>query len=62
MGADADLVVFDPETITDRATYEDPTRTSAGIRHVLVGGEFVVRDGVLDTAVRPGRAVRGNVG
>ncbi len=61
VGADADLVVFDPDTITDRATYEDPTRTSEGIRHVLVGGAFVVRDGVLDTAVRPGRPVRGAV-
>ena len=61
VGADADLVVFDPDSITDRATYEDPTRTSEGVRHVLVGGAFVVRDGVLDTAVRPGRPVRGAV-
>lgn len=58
-GSDADVTVFDPATVTDRATYTDPTRPSAGIRHVLVGGRFVVRDGELDPAALPGRAVRG---
>jgi N-acyl-D-aspartate/D-glutamate deacylase len=57
-GADADVVVFDPETITDQATYTATTRPSSGIRHVLVGGELVVRDGELLTDVLPGRAVR----
>jgi N-acyl-D-aspartate/D-glutamate deacylase len=57
-GADADIVVFDPATISDRATYADSTRPSTGIRHVLVNGEFAVRDGQLVTTARPGRPVR----
>ena len=58
VGSDADIVVFDPENITDQATYSDSTRPSSGIRHVLVNGTFVVRDGRLDTDARPGRPVR----
>jgi cytosine/adenosine deaminase-related metal-dependent hydrolase len=57
-GADADVVVFDPETVTDRATYTDTTRPSTGFRHVLVNGQPVVRDGALDTQALPGRPVR----
>jgi N-acyl-D-aspartate/D-glutamate deacylase len=57
-GSDADIVVFDPETISDQATYSASTRPSAGIRHVLVNGEFVVRNGDLVTTARPGRPVR----
>ena len=57
-GADADLVVFDPATVTDQATYADSTRPSTGIAHVLVNGTFVVRDGQLDPAALPGRPVR----
>ena len=57
-GSDADIVVFDPDTISDQATYSDSTRSSTGIRHVLVNGTFVVRDGQLDPNVRPGRPVR----
>ena len=60
-GADADLVVFDPATVTDQATYTDSTRPSTGIAHVLVNGTFVVRDGQLDPAVLPGRPVRAAV-
>jgi hypothetical protein len=59
VGADADLVVFDPVCVADRSTYDDPVRASTGIRHVLVAGEFVVREGILDTSARPGRPVRG---
>lgn len=44
VGSDADIVVFDPGTITDQATYSHSTRPSTGIRHVLVNGTFVVRD------------------
>lgn len=59
VGADADLVVFDPEAITDRATYAEPTLPSAGVRHVFVSGVTVVRDGTLLVDARPGRPVRG---
>lgn len=58
-GADADLVVLDPAAVTDNATVTDPTRPSSGVRHLLVGGTFVIRDGELDLGAYPGRAVRG---
>lgn len=57
-GADADITVFDPAKIIDRATFEAPTTPSAGISQVIVGGVFVVRDGELVKDARPGRAVR----
>jgi N-acyl-D-aspartate/D-glutamate deacylase len=57
-GCDADIVVFDPARITDQASYDDPTRPSTGIRHVLVNGEFVVSEAQLVTGARPGRPVR----
>jgi N-acyl-D-aspartate/D-glutamate deacylase len=56
-GADADLTIFDPATVIDRATYEDASIPSAGIPFVIVGGQVVV-DGGEVTAARPGRAVR----
>lgn len=59
VGADADVVVIDPVTVTDRATYLDPTRPSQGVRHLLVHGNAVIRDGHMLTAAYPGRAVRG---
>jgi N-acyl-D-amino-acid deacylase len=55
-GYRANLVVFDPETVADRATFEEPALFPAGIRDVLVGGEVVVRDDEL-TGVRPGKVV-----
>ena len=57
-GMDADIVVFDPVALRDRATYERPNQTSVGMRHVLVNGKSVIRDGALDTNAFPGRAVR----
>lgn len=59
VGADADLVLIDPERITDAATYLDPTRPSVGVQHLLVNGEFVVRDGDIVIDAYPGRGVRG---
>ena len=58
--ADADLAIFDPATVIDRATYENATIPSAGIPYVVVGGQVVVDRGEL-TPVRPGRAIRGPV-
>jgi cytosine/adenosine deaminase-related metal-dependent hydrolase len=57
-GSDADIVVLDPAAITDRSSYADSTRPSAGIRHVLVNGTFVVRDADIVPDALPGRAVR----
>jgi N-acyl-D-aspartate/D-glutamate deacylase len=61
VGADADLVVFDAQTVTDRATYDSPTLTSEGIRHVFVAGTPVVSEGQLLPEARPGRPVRSSV-
>ncbi len=58
VGAHADLVVFDPATIVDRATYERPFQAPEGIRHVVVNGTTVMRDGAF-TGARPGRVLRG---
>jgi N-acyl-D-aspartate/D-glutamate deacylase len=60
VGADADLTVFDPATVIDRATYEDATIPSAGIPFVIVGGQLVVDGGTI-TSTRPGRAIRAPV-
>jgi dihydroorotase len=59
LGADADLTVFDPAAILDRATYEAPAQTSTGVAHVLVGGVFVVRDGRAVDGTFPGQPVLG---
>ena len=58
IGADADLTVFDPERVLDRATFEEPFQPSAGVVHTLVGGVFVVRDGTLVERAFPGRGMR----
>jgi len=54
----ADVVVFDPAAIAERATYEQPHRYAVGVRHVVVNGTAALRDGEV-TAARPGRMVRG---
>lgn len=59
-GAFADLVVLDPATVLDRATYTDSHRYSVGVRHVVVNGEVVVRDGAM-TDARPGRRLRRSI-
>lgn len=61
VGADADITVFDPNTVQDRSTYEDATIPSAGIPWVVVGGTLVVEGGELVPDARPGRAIRAPV-
>jgi N-acyl-D-aspartate/D-glutamate deacylase len=59
IGADADLVLLDPDVVGDRATYTAPTRPSDGIRHLLVNGTSVIADGQLLVDAYPGRPLRG---
>ncbi|RIY02564.1 D-aminoacylase [Aureimonas flava] len=56
-GFHADIVVFDPETVIDRATYEKPAQPSQGIERVLVNGRTVWAGGAA-TGLRPGRVLR----
>jgi len=58
VGADADLVVFDPDRVTDRATYERPAQYSEGMEYVLVGGVPVVWHGKLVEDTLPGQPLR----
>jgi N-acyl-D-aspartate/D-glutamate deacylase len=58
VGADADLTLFDPARVRDRATWTSPALPPEGIAYVLVGGVPVVAGGVLRRDVRPGRPVR----
>jgi len=59
VGADADLVVFDPHTVMDQATFRDPLLAPRGIDAVLVLGVPVLRGGVLRDDVHPGQPIRG---
>ena len=58
-GADADIVVFDANTISDRSTFEKPMEPSVGVRYLLVGGTVVVDEGKIVPDVFPGRALLG---
>lgn len=58
-GAWADLAVFDPETVQDRATYAEPALPAVGFQHVLVNGVPVVRDGDVVEGAAPGVGLRG---
>jgi N-acyl-D-amino-acid deacylase len=58
VGQFADVVVFDPKAIADRATYEQPHQYAVGVRHVWVDGRQVLKDGE-HTGAKPGRVVRG---
>jgi N-acyl-D-aspartate/D-glutamate deacylase len=56
-GCAADLVIFDPDRIADRATFQAPHQFCAGVSHVIVNGKMVI-DGGLDTGARAGRVLR----
>ncbi len=58
LGADADLTLFDPETVIDTATFTDAEKMSAGIPFVIVGGTLVVRDSKIVEKTFPGKALR----
>lgn len=58
VGADADIVVFDAQTVSDRSTYAKPSVPSIGFKHVLVNGVPVVTDGTLRENTFPGRGAR----
>ncbi|HEV8150257.1 MAG TPA: amidohydrolase family protein, partial [Gemmatimonadales bacterium] len=57
-GMKADIVVFDPATISDKATFEKPHQLSIGVQYVLVNGVEVLREGA-HTGAKPGQVVRG---
>jgi N-acyl-D-aspartate/D-glutamate deacylase len=61
VGSDADITVFDPNRVIDKATFEQPLQYSEGIQFVLVNGVAVVKDGQLVEGVHPGRQARAPV-
>jgi len=58
IGADADIVVFNPDKVIDKATFENAAQYSEGIEHVMVAGVFVLRNGNFVDGVRPGVGLR----
>ena len=58
-GADADVVVFDPQTVSDRSTFEKPMEPSVGVHYLLVSGTVIIDDTKLVPNVFPGRALLG---
>jgi N-acyl-D-aspartate/D-glutamate deacylase len=58
-GADADIVVFDPQTISDRSTFEKPMEPSVGVRELIVGGTVLIDEGKIVPDVFPGKAIMG---
>jgi N-acyl-D-aspartate/D-glutamate deacylase len=56
-GKDADIVVFDPETIADHATEEKPTEPSVGVKYLVVAGTLVIQEGKIVPKITPGRAI-----
>nr|WP_244325644.1 amidohydrolase family protein [Shewanella aestuarii] len=61
VGADADILVFDPNTVSEQADFRNPARLSTGMHHVLVNGKFLIRDEELDTNALPGKPIRGKI-
>ncbi|MEC7884899.1 MAG: amidohydrolase family protein [Chloroflexota bacterium] len=61
VGADADLAVFNPDTVIDQSTYTDPTKPPIGMNHVIVNGIPVVSNGQLEPGAYPGKGILGNL-
>jgi N-acyl-D-amino-acid deacylase len=61
VGADADIAIFDPARVMDRATYREPSLSPVGVEHVLVNGVPVVIGGKAVENVTPGKPVRGTM-
>jgi N-acyl-D-aspartate/D-glutamate deacylase len=61
VGMDADIVVFDPQTVADKATYENSNQPAVGVKTVLVNGKFVVRDGKIILDAPHGQPIRRRV-
>ena len=59
VGADADITIFNPNTIIDKATFEKGLEFSAGVEYVMVNGSFVLKNGKTVAGVLPGQAVYG---
>lgn len=59
VGADADITIFNPNTIIDKATFEKGLEFSAGIEYVIVNGNFILKNGKTVNNVFPGQAVYG---
>ncbi len=57
-GADADITIFDPDHVIDKATFEEPLQASEGIQFVLVNGQLVINNGELVKNIYPGKAAR----
>jgi N-acyl-D-aspartate/D-glutamate deacylase len=60
-GADADIVIFDPQTIADRSTFQHPTEQSTGVQYLIVNGTLLIDQGRLLSNQFPGRALLGPV-
>ena len=58
-GADADITVFDPKAVIDKATYAEPAQYSDGIEYVFVNGTVVIDSGEFVEGVFPGESIRG---
>lgn len=61
-GADADIVVFDPQTVADRSSYSAPREPSTGMKYVIVGGSVLIDQGKLMPGIFPGKALEGGLG
>jgi len=57
-GMDADIIIFNPDLVQDKATFTSPAQPSEGMHYVLVNGKLVINQGALDTNAHPGKAIR----